>query len=503
MSFFVLLAGQTVKRSIVLEQAVKSIKFIGLGDYSWHSRVLDVRNKLIARDKGVKKRVCIMRKCQRADKVSKEFSYGFRRHDIIIGRWLKICIQVLLLWRNWWLIPEMKKLLFGSERTWTTIPGRRSGAWRTGAWPGSSTGARRGRSGAGWAAAAIRGHPPGGKGRTTAPGWLPRQWRMWTASGWQRHVLVMPAGEGRREGEGREWLRWWSVWEGEVWWRCGPGPRLLTSGERERCRATALVSRPFGRRWEAVGRRRKAVRSSAWLPISTKQRPITWRAPGPGASLRSLWTGLTRNPWWYSVTRGARRPQRVRAHNPRRNSRTHRRLGWSNTQKIHHLIFHGRKQSILHVFHPILDVRQRLRCHWGNLGGRDNDLAGRDSDLIWWMSGSTRRGCWHLGGGHWRSNQEFRKRGQGRRSRSRSCRVQGKGAWHPRKKQAKRSGVGKGAFGGRSWRWHNRARFRRGSHSIREGPGGSSMDGRYARNIQRQRVRGDDGTRSRPRPGGA
>ena len=55
-------------------------------------------------------------------------------------------------------------------------------------------------------------------------------------------LLVMPAGEGRREGEGHvlhqrreagERLWWRSVWEGEVWWCWGPGPRLLMSGERE------------------------------------------------------------------------------------------------------------------------------------------------------------------------------------------------------------------------------------------------------------------------------
>ena len=165
-SFFVLVARQTVKRSIVLEQAVKSIKFIGLG---WLSRVLDVWNKLNARDRGARKRVCIMRKRWRADKVSRELSYCFGRHDIIIWRWLKIYILILLLWRNWWLIPEIKKLLFGREQTWTTIPGQRPGAWRTGAWPGSSMGARRGWSGAGWAAAAIRWWLPGARGCMTAP----------------------------------------------------------------------------------------------------------------------------------------------------------------------------------------------------------------------------------------------------------------------------------------------------------------------------------------------
>ena len=67
--------------------------------------------------------------------------------------------------------------------------------------------------------------------------------------------------------------------------------------------AMAHMSQPFGRRWEAVGQRRKSVRSSAWLPISTRQRPITWRAPGPGATVCSLWTGLTRNPWWCSHQR--------------------------------------------------------------------------------------------------------------------------------------------------------------------------------------------------------
>ena len=197
--------------------------------------------------------------------------------------------------------------------------------------------------------------------------------------------------------------------------------------------ATAHGSQPFGRRWKAVRRWWKTVRSSAWPPVSTGQRLITTRAPGPGATVRLLWLWLMRSPWWCSVTRGARRMQRLRAHIGRRNSGTHRRLAWSNTQKIHHLVLHGRKQSVLHVLHPSLNVWQCRRWHW-------KDLGGRGSNLRWWRNSSKHCDCWHCGEGHWRSSQKVRLEQQGCRSCSRSCRFQEKGALHPWKNRAKRVG---------------------------------------------------------------
>ena len=126
--------------------------------------------------------------------------------------------------------------------------------------------------------------------------------------------------------------------------------------------AAAISSQPLGRRWwwgTGVSYMRPAVFAGL--------RPITCRAPGPGATVRSLFTGLMLSPWCLSVTRGTQLLQLVGVHIPLRNRRTLSRLGWSIIHQKLYPVLHRLEEGVLPVFHHYLDV---WRCSQRRCCGR-------------------------------------------------------------------------------------------------------------------------------------
>ena len=216
-----------------------------------------------------------------------------------------------------------------------TITVRRPGAWTARArdsppvrcrcrWP-------RGRV----TAAAIGGYPPGSGRCTTAPRWSLRrvQWRM--ASGHQRHISGRSSSQAGRRVPTRE--------RGTISvptsLRLGVRGTAMTAGIRMRrssmatwnkavpvvilraratYRTSAGGSQPVGRwwwsaRWGWWGTGVSNL-SQGRPSVSACLRHITCGAPGPGATVSSLWTGLMLSPRCLSVTRGTLRPQRIGVH---------------------------------------------------------------------------------------------------------------------------------------------------------------------------------------------
>ena len=170
------------------------------------------------------------------------------------------------------------------------------------------------------------------------------------------------------------------------------------------------------------------------------------------------------------VTRGTQLPQLIRAHNPRRNSWTHRWLRWSSTQHIHHIVLHVSEESILPILH------EGLNCRHGP-GRRRNSLVGCDRCLERCRGRNKRWGNWHLelrhsgsrnqtwlewkaGGFHWtsRGNRTWQEKN---RAKCRGGRTKGFSLPVLAKNRAKRQGVGQRIFHCPSWshlRWKQSSR---------------------------------------------
>ena len=88
--------------------------------------------------------------------------------------------------------------------------------------------------------------------------------------------------------------------------------------------------------------------------VSADFRHITSRAPGPGATIRSLCTGLMLSLWCLSVTRGTQLPQLIGVHIPLWNRGTHGQLVWSITHEVPPSGLHRLEEGVLPVLHHCL-----------------------------------------------------------------------------------------------------------------------------------------------------
>ena len=187
-------------------------------------------------------------------------------------------------------------------QTLLTISVRRPGAWTARTETLSPAKSRRRWPRGGVMAAVTRGYPPGTRGCMMAPGWSLRWVRRWTASRWQGHVLGRSpshAGRGRPTSERGtiSGLTTLGVWgRGTV---TMTGLRLRRSTMAMGTRASpavvlrarvvfwvaAIASQAFGRPWWFVGWRRGGTGFSYARPaVSAGLWPITYGAPGPGAT---------------------------------------------------------------------------------------------------------------------------------------------------------------------------------------------------------------------------
>ena len=114
-----------------------------------------------------------------------------------------------------------------------------------------------------------------------------------------------------------------------------------------------------------------------WGPVCNTirlcgQGPITRKGSWAGSYRPLSLIRTYAEPMVALVTRGTQLTQLIRAHNPRRNSGTHRWLGWSSTQHIHSLVLLGSKESVLPILHEGLNFQH-------GPGRRRNSLVSRDS----------------------------------------------------------------------------------------------------------------------------
>ena len=281
-------------------------------------------------------------------------------------------------------------------------------------------------------------------------------------------LLVMPAGDGRREREGRvldrrreagERLRWWSVAEGKARWRWGPGLRLLTLGERERRRGLQLtvLSRLDGderrsnddeRLWGRLRDRPSLLdRDRSSEGLLDLEPPSALFDRGDALSSEELGGRSASGPIIRIGTAGPIDD-------------------WGGATP---------KRSIIRSF--MEESRASFVQSWmfGNVG----DGTGRtwEGVAMTWASVVVAADTVAEGTG-----------GPARRS-----------GWIGKGRGMGGGGVGNGVFSRRSWSHQHRKRSRRSSHRIREGSRGSSVDWRHARNHQRRLERREDGGRATAR----